>query len=379
LDQPQTQPPQQETQQRPQTLAAVATLAAGLALSEYGAAQRDLLLTSARLVRHALHHPEAWPALLGDLRAAARATAARLAARAPALAAQITDTAGQHGAAYGQRHAAPHVQAPAWVTVPDHQPNAVAMVARDLTDSLRAAAQRITRFPDDAYRAAVAAAASRQVFGELEPKAAQEQAWRDLMGQGVTGFTDRAGRQWNLATYTEMAVRTAAARAYRDSAMDRMTQLGTVFFTVSGTGRPCFLCAPWEGKVLASMGAGTFQQDGHTVTVDATVEEATGAGLFHPNCKHTLVAYTPGTTVLRPTVWTAQAEAAYQATQRLRALERAVRAAKAQHETALTPAAAADANRRARAAQAAIRDHITRHGLLRRRNREQPNLGFTQP
>lgn len=357
----------------------MAALSAGLALSEYGQAQRDLLLTSARLVRAALHDPAKWPSLLGDLRAAARQTATRLAERAPALAAAITDTAGAHGAAYGARNAAPHGQVPAWVTVPDHQPNAVAMIRRDLTDSLRAAAQRITRFPDDAYRAATAAAASRQVFGDLEPKAAQEAAWRDLMGQGITGFTDRAGRDWNLATYTEMAVRTAAARAYRDSALDRMTALGTVFFTVSGTGRPCPLCAPWEGQVLAAMGAGTYQQDGHTVEVAATVEEATAAGLFHPNCKHTLTAFTPGTTILQHRPWTAQDEAAYQATQRLRALERAVRAAKAQQETALTPAQALAARNRARAAQAAIREHVTRTGLLRRRNREQPNLGFTQP
>lgn len=283
-----------------------------------------------------------------------------------------------HGAAYGARHAAP-LQVPAWVTVPDHQPNAVAMIRRDLADSLRAAAQRITRFPDDAYRAATAAAAARQVFGDLTPKGAQEAAWRDLMGQGVTGFTDAAGRDWNLATYTEMAVRTAAARAYRDSAMDRMTQLGTVFFTVSGTGRPCPLCAPWEGTVLAATGAGTYQQDGHTVTVAATVEEATAAGLFHPNCKHTLVGFRPGTTVLTPMPWTEQAEAQYQATQRLRALERAVRAAKAQAETALTPTARASAQAKVRAGQAAIREHTARHGLLRRRTREQPNLGFNQP
>jgi hypothetical protein len=266
-----------------------------------------------------------------------------------------------------------------WALIPGHQSNSVAAIARDLTDSLTAAAYRITRFADDAYRAAVAEAAARQVAGELVPHAAQQAAWRDLMGQGITGFTDRAGRDWNLSSYTEMAVRTAAARAYRDSQQERMAAMGLHFYTISTTGRPCPLCAPWEGKVLSPIGSGTYTEDGVVFDVTATVAEATATGLFHPGCKHTLTAYLPGRTVLRKGTWTDADEAAYKATQRLRALERQVRAAKAQQANALTPADKADAGRRVRAYQAAIRQHTAAHGLIRRPNREKPNLGFKEP
>jgi hypothetical protein len=87
-----------------------------------------------------------------------------------------------------------------------------------------------------------------------------------------------------------MATRTATQRAYNASHRDRLTQAGITYFTISTTGRPCPLCAPWEGKVLADVGAGIATEpdasngDPVTFAVAATIEEATAAGLFHPNC-----------------------------------------------------------------------------------------------
>lgn len=342
-------------------LPAVAAAAASDAALLFGAAQAELLARCTRLVAAALADPVLMWTLPSRLRQAAADVAQATAAKVPALVSSVVGGAAMQGAR----------AVPAWVTVPGHQPNSVDMIARDLTDSLTAAAQRITRFADDAYRAAVAEAAARQVGGYLTPREAQRQAWAALMGQGITGFTDSAGREWNLATYTEMAVRTAAARAYRDSQQDRMLRAGLHFFTISTTGRPCPLCAPWEGKVLSATGAGTFTEDGVVVfDVAATVEEATAAGLFHPNCKHTLTAYIPGRTLLATNDWTPADEERYRATQRLRALERAVRAAKAQQANALTPADRRAAGQRVRAGQAAIRDHTAATGLNRRPQRE---------
>jgi hypothetical protein len=322
----------------------------------FGAAQQELQARSTRLVAQALADPALMWTLQARLRAEANTVARQAAAKVPQLVRNVIGLA----------------------VIPDHQPNSVAQIARDLTDALTAAAQRITRFADDAYRAAVAEAAARQVSGELVPHAAQQAAWRDLMGQGITGFTDTAGRNWTLSSYTEMAVRTATARAYRDSAQERMAAMGLHFYTISTTGRPCPLCRPWEGKVLSPIGAGTTESDGHLFDVAATVQEAVAAGLFHPNCMHTLVAYIPGVTRLVQGTWTDADEARYKATQRLRELERRVRAAKAQHANALTPADKAHAATRVRQTQAAIRAHTAQHGILRRPKREQPNLGFKQ-
>lgn len=265
-----------------------------------------------------------------------------------------------------------------------HDVNSARLIGEDLESRLTAATQRITRVADDAHRAATIAAAVEQILpGKATPQEAQAQAWRQLVSRGVTGFTDKAGREWNLSTYVEMAVRTATQRAYNASHRDRLTQAGIEYFTISTTGRPCGLCAPWEGKVLADRGAGEVTEphaaaDG-TVTFDvaATIEEATAAGLFHPNCKHTLTAYLPGVTRLRTNNWSAADELAYRTTQTLRALERDVRAAKLAAEAALTPLDKARAMRDVRAGQARIRDFTARTGLNRRRHREQLNNGLS--
>lgn len=44
------------------------------------------------------------------------------------------------------------------------------------------------------------------------------------------------------------------------------------------------MCAPWNGKVLSLTG----QTPGYP-----TLEEAEGAGLFHPNCRHASSLYIP--------------------------------------------------------------------------------------
>lgn len=265
----------------------------------------------------------------------------------------------------------------------DHGMLSARIIAQDLESKLANTSLRITRFADDAYRAAIAAGATEQVLGAT-PQEAQAMAWRQLMSRGVTGFVDKAGRNWNLSTYVEMATRTAAMRAYNASHQARLTAMGVTYFTVSDTARPCPLCLPWQGRVLSAGGESQVttwaaDRDEHvTFKVSATVEEAMAAGLFHPNCEHTLVAYLPGVTMLRTVPqWTDAHERRYQDTQRLRALERSVRAAKHEALGALTDLDRKRAERMARAGQARIRAHIAQTGLIRRPRREQLNLGNT--
>jgi hypothetical protein len=262
-----------------------------------------------------------------------------------------------------------------------HGLNAAAHIAADLTDRLTAANQRITRFPNDAYQAATARAAIGQVTGGT-PQAAQREAWTELTTGGVTGFKDAAGREWNLSTYVEMATRTAAIRAYNESHQDRMASLGIQYWTLAPTGFPCKLCLPWEGKILSRKGPGRYTEpaaagDGKVAfQVAATVEQARAAGLQHPNCKHTLVAFFPGVTELitRTPEQIEEATEKFKETQHLRNLERLVRAAKTAELAALNDTDRATARRRARDIQARIRDYTAQTGLMRRPRREQLNL-----
>lgn len=345
-------------------------------------------MASAGIIREAMDAPPNSPPrymLYGRLQQVARQASAGARMQAQGLANRVADTAARNGNLAAAREAKAFgdrlTSNGNLEQLLPHDVNSARFIAEDLGKRLDAAAQRITRFADDAYRAATVSSALTQIMDKATPAEAQAQAWRELSAKGVTGFTDKSGRQWNLATYVEMATRTAAQKAYNASHKDRLTLAGINYFTISTTGRPCPLCAPWEGKVLADRGAGEVTEpnarggDPVTFTVAATVEDATAAGLFHPCCKHTLVAYLPGATLLQTNQWSADNEAQYQNTQTLRRLERAVRAAKLQAAGAVTPLDRQRANAAVRAGQARIRDFTTQTGLLRRPRREQLDLG----
>jgi hypothetical protein len=164
-----------------------------------------------------------------------------------------------------------------------------------------------------------------------------------------------------------MATRTAAERAFNVSHLDRMQSLGLDLFTVTDDGHPCPLCQPWQGKVLS------VAPDSRA---DATIADATAAGLFHPRCRHTLVGYIPGVTVIpAPREWADTDQQRYDESQTQRRLEREIRAAKRELAAAFTPEMRTQAQFAVRRAQARMRDFIEQTGRVRNSRREQLNLG----
>src|SRR5699024_2406909 len=94
---------------------------------------------------------------------------------------------------------------------------ASALMVQDLHNRFDDVTKRILRWPEDAYRDVIAQTTPGLLLGMDTGRQAQARAWRELRRRGVTGFTDKAGRRWNLATYVEMATRTASHRAFTDS------------------------------------------------------------------------------------------------------------------------------------------------------------------
>ncbi len=255
-------------------------------------------------------------------------------------------------------------------------------IRADLTSELEDVRRRITRLDDDVYKAiapqgAMALVADRAAGENATPVQAMGAAWQTFVRQGITGFTDKGGRNWSLSAYVEMAVRTAAHRAYLAADLTKFHALGVHLFTIPDEDHACPLCFPWQGRILID--------DEHTyvppagVHYDATIGQARAEGLFHPNCRHPLVAYFPGVTKVNPQEWGPENADAYRATQQLRRLEVKVRKGKAAAQYAADPEAAQTGRRDARNAQQAIRDHLAQHPDLNRRpHREQPHLRMDQ-
>jgi hypothetical protein len=232
--------------------------------------------------------------------------------------------------------------------------------------------QNVLRDVLDAYRRVVAQATAASVAGGLTRREASQMAYARFVDRGLTGFTDRGGRRWRLASYVEMAVRTVTQRAAVQGQTDRQQRIGLDLVLISDAAQECERCRPYEGQILR-IGAGPIgritvphQITGEPVEiyVKARLETARAAGLFHPNCRHSARAYLPGVTKLPPQP-TADPEGDL-ARQRQRAIERNIRRWKEREQAALTPAAKAGAKARVRKWQAAMRDHLAANPQLKR-------------
>lgn len=258
---------------------------------------------------------------------------------------------------------------------------AAVAIRADLTNALDDVTRRVLRFPQDVYQRAVAEFATAVPLGLGTTHTAQSRAWGRLLAQGVTGFVDKAQRRWNLASYVEMATRSATRRAYDDAKVIAMQDNGVSLVTIVVGAGSCERCARWSGKILRTDGGPTGRirvpranGDGEvTVTVAATLDEAKRQGWRHPNCRCSTVAYLPDLSVIQDvTHYDPDAEAARA---KLRYLERETRKAKIAAMAAVSDDDQRAANARVRAYQAKIREHVAETGLIRQRNREQIDLG----
>jgi hypothetical protein len=263
-----------------------------------------------------------------------------------------------------------------------HLPNARA------ADRLAAAAveeqepvwRRILRAPVDVYRSVVARVSSGPLLGTATRRAASQRALDSFAVRGISSFTDRAGRNWSMSAYAEMAVRSTTGRAAIAGHLDALTALGEQLVIVSDAPLECPLCRPWEGEVLAINGASGPHalrlphaiEDGRAVVVHVagSLVEARARGLFHPNCRHSLSVFLPGVTQ-RPEAPPHQQGATYEDTQQQRYLERQVRAWKRKAAAAMDDDARRRANAKVREYQQRIREHTAATGLRRKREREQ--------
>lgn len=206
----------------------------------------------------------------------------------------------------------------------NHMPDSEA-ISRLLSDAMRpheAAIARIRRSVQDAYDAAVSKAAASMLTGSITRREAARQALTELARQGITGFTDRSGRNWDMAAYAEMATRTNTGHAAIQGHLDRLTGLGVDTVYCSDSPEECETCRPFEHQVLSVSGATTGRlSDGREVLM--SVADAQQAGLFHPNCTHSLSIYLPSFTELEPSQ--APDPDDYAERQRQRAYERRIR------------------------------------------------------
>lgn len=314
---------------------------------------------------------QAAKAVLGSYGVDATAATEQVLHKAAGLgAAAVADELGSYKDALGQLVYAKGAKLPGQ--------GAVTQLALEASGLVRSTESTVLRKVDDAYRRVVAEVSGNLLLGAETRREVTQRALNRLAAGGVTGFVDKRGRNWDLASYLEMATRTAAQRAMTAAHTEALQDKGVQLVIVSNAPQECIRCRPFEGKVLSLDGTpkgkikvpNQVRSTMTTVQVDGTLAGAVTAGLYHPGCRHSHAAFIPGLTERPPAGSTADPEGDA-ARQRLRELERRVRRAKREELLAITPEAKAAAKRKVRAHQAAIRDHVDQTGIKRVTAREQ--------
>lgn len=194
---------------------------------------------------------------------------------------------------------------------------------------------KILRNANDAYRDIMAESATGLLSGVDTRMQASQKMMDRLAAKGITSFTDKAGRQWQLSSYAEMAMRTASNHAAIEGHIQTQQSFGMDLMRVSRIGTTCPICARWQGVVLSISG----KTPGYH-----TVDEARAAGLFHPNCKHTIMMFDPeidgeGQKELNSDADVAKATSRYDLIQQQRHNERMIRYWKRRQAGAVDPKA----------------------------------------
>lgn len=116
---------------------------------------------------------------------------------------------------------------------------------------------------------------------------------QEMQNKGVTAFVDRAGRQWSLQAYGNMAVRTTARQAQVAAIL---TADDHDLWQIVKIGSTCPVCAALEGRVYSKSGT---NPDYPPLTLafgkvdPAGADDLTNTYLnIHPNCLHSLIKYT---------------------------------------------------------------------------------------
>lgn len=225
---------------------------------------------------------------------------------------------------------------------------------------------QVLRKADDAYQKVMAHATTGLLSGVDTRRQASQRMLNEFASKGITSFTDKAGRNWDLGSYAEMCARTVSQNAARQGHFDRQLEVGEDLVKVSKIGTTCPICQRWQGVVLSISGNHPKYH---------SMEEAKASGLFHPNCKHTFNMYIEdldGPGKVEPDAYsnTTTSSKQYNEIQKQRTNERNIRYWKKRKALAISPEAEIDAAKNIKAWQYKNLIHCEKNGLRRNYARE---------
>lgn len=245
------------------------------------------------------------------------------------------------------------------------------------TNDLKTGQFAMLRMADDVYRQTIFKSHMFLQTGTKTLYQAIDMATKDFLDKGFNCIQYKNGNRVNIASYAEMALRTANQRATFMGEGQKRNEWGIHLVVVSAHANTCKLCLPWQGKVLiddvySNPSQEYIQKYSNKYKL---LSEAMKAGLLHPNCRHTLATYFEGITQLPKVPDEDLINQNYAAEQKQRYMERQIRMWKRIEEGSCDAENVNKAADKVKEWQSKLKQHLKDNPQLRRdRERENNNV-----
>ena len=132
---------------------------------------------------------------------------------------------------------------------------------------------------NDIYRSISLESIKSNVAGFDTLRNAAKNIRENLASQGITGFVDKAGKQWDMTNYSDMVARTTSMDVFRQATANEYLRDGIdlVQFNTAVSSTTCEACKRWIGKIVSLTG----KTLGYPI-----LQEAIDDGMLHPRCIH---------------------------------------------------------------------------------------------
>ncbi len=132
--------------------------------------------------------------------------------------------------------------------------------------------------------------ATKELTELQKAKLAIDEANKDFLNRGFNCIEYKDGRRVNIASYSQMAVRTASLRAQLMGEGDFRKSIGRVLVQSTSHGGACPICQKWENKIfIDDVYSGGTKKDGKYMLLSDAMKQ----GFLHPSCRHGLTTYYP--------------------------------------------------------------------------------------
>ncbi|MBU3205584.1 phage minor capsid protein [Clostridium algidicarnis] len=121
---------------------------------------------------------------------------------------------------------------------------------KSVTEDLIKGQRAVLRKMDDVYRQTIYKAQVNMQAGAKTLNQAVDMATKDFLDKGINCIEYKDGKRVNIASYAEMALRTASHRATLLGEGKKRDEYGLHLVVVSAHANTCKHCEPWQGKVL---------------------------------------------------------------------------------------------------------------------------------